>query len=426
MLKFAIWGAGDNGTKLFRLLGRENIVIYIDGNPEREGEVHNDIPVVSFETYKEKYSDMPIIISPKRFHDEINAKLYHDGVKNIFNYVSENPLITAFFLNIDKEIFIKRFLVGKKYYIYGYTLFGLMLYEYLSVSGYDCEMLVDEKWQSDFLEGKIKVCTSIAAQDKDTGLILTKALCRQDVHIVKEQIIDLSTLEVFREFFRHPELKKFKNIHEGEKCFIVATGPSLRVEDLDVLHKNKVVCFSLNQIYKAYPQTEWRPHYYMISDPNVAIRCEKEWACNIETSECFLADWAFYYDDKEGKVNKWHVELEYDWNDGGPKFSDDFSEGTYTGYTVVYDGALQLAVYMGFKEIYLLGTDCNYSDPKGCYFMKNMKFFGKANNEQKMICAYQSAKKYADEHNIKIYNATRGGALEVFERVDFDSLFEKE
>ena len=37
--------------------------------------------------------------------------------------------------------------------------------------------------------------------------------------------------------------------------------------------------------------------------------------------------------------------------------------------------------------------------------------------------AYQAAEKYAEEHGIKIYNATRGGRLEVFERVDFDSLF---
>lgn len=40
-----------------------------------------------------------------------------------------------------------------------------------------------------------------------------------------------------------------------------------------------------------------------------------------------------------------------------------------------------------------------------------------------MSLAYKAARKYADAHGIKIYNATRGGKLEVFERVDFDSLF---
>jgi len=37
--------------------------------------------------------------------------------------------------------------------------------------------------------------------------------------------------------------------------------------------------------------------------------------------------------------------------------------------------------------------------------------------------AFEKAKEYADGHGIKIYNATRGGKLEVFERVNFDDLF---
>lgn len=37
--------------------------------------------------------------------------------------------------------------------------------------------------------------------------------------------------------------------------------------------------------------------------------------------------------------------------------------------------------------------------------------------------AFEKAKEYADGHGIKIYNATRGGKLEVFERVNFDALF---
>jgi len=40
-----------------------------------------------------------------------------------------------------------------------------------------------------------------------------------------------------------------------------------------------------------------------------------------------------------------------------------------------------------------------------------------------MIAGYQAARDYADNNGLKIYNATRGGKLEVFERVDFGSLF---
>ena len=37
--------------------------------------------------------------------------------------------------------------------------------------------------------------------------------------------------------------------------------------------------------------------------------------------------------------------------------------------------------------------------------------------------AFEVAKQYADSHEIKIYNDTRGGKLEVFERKNLDEVF---
>jgi hypothetical protein len=37
--------------------------------------------------------------------------------------------------------------------------------------------------------------------------------------------------------------------------------------------------------------------------------------------------------------------------------------------------------------------------------------------KDRMLYAYRVAKKYADKHHIRIYNATRGGHLDVFDRV---------
>ena len=42
-----------------------------------------------------------------------------------------------------------------------------------------------------------------------------------------------------------------------------------------------------------------------------------------------------------------------------------------------------------------------------------------------MIIAYRKAKKYADAHGVKILNASRGGMLEEFERVNFDDIFKE-
>ena len=100
-------------------------------------------------------------------------------------------------------------------------------------------------------------------------------------------------------------------------------------------------------------------------------------------------------------------------------------------------GAIQLAVYMGFTEIYLLGVDFNYSvtiDHEGNIMKhKGVKdYFSNDNNENLILpnleyslLGFKAAEKFANENGLKIYNATRGGKLEVFERIELDVLFNK-
>lgn len=113
--------------------------------------------------------------------------------------------------------------------------------------------------------------------------------------------------------------------------------------------------------------------------------------------------------------------------------SEDITKGVSRGHTVTFT-SIQLAIYMGFKEIYLLGVDFSYSvviDKNGKTFKNDnvqdyfngKKYDTTMMNYNGMLHAYQTAKKYCDEHSIIIKNTTRGGKLEVFERVDFDSLF---
>ena len=96
---------------------------------------------------------------------------------------------------------------------------------------------------------------------------------------------------------------------------------------------------------------------------------------------------------------------------------------------------IQLYVYMGIREIYIIGCDNSYgreiAKDGNIINHGTSSYFG--GSEQKdmniaaatwqMNLAYEYARKYADEHGIKIYNATRGGHLEAFERIDFNFLF---
>lgn len=226
---------------------------------------------------------------------------------------------------------------------------------------------------------------------------------------------------------RYERLKAFEGIHKGERCFIICTGPSLRLEDVEAL--NHEYTFGVNSITRIFSRTNWRPTYYVIEDMEAYIRLESD-LLSAKLEHCFASDLlinmlkpkvdfiAYPFDRLNHSTIRYQPLMK-------PKlfFSDNAYTMLYGAFTVTFS-AMQLAVYMGFKEIYLIGCDCDYSGEK-----KHFEDDGNDKNkrtiideEQKMIMTYQTAKEYADTHDIEIYNATRGGKLEVFERVDFDKL----
>ena len=75
---------------------------------------------------------------------------------------------------------------------------------------------------------------------------------------------------------------------------------------------------------------------------------------NLDDTVFFVRDFIEGVDKKEN-VNYLNCKIET-YYPGYPKFSDDLTEGIYSGTTVLY-AMFQIAVYMGFKNIYLLGVD---------------------------------------------------------------------
>lgn len=221
-------------------------------------------------------------------------------------------------------------------------------------------------------------------------------------------------------------LNSFKDKYKDKRVFIIGNGPSLTTEDLDKLTDE--VTFATNRIFALYDKTKWRPSYYFCQDTKTIINNSEEIKKNIK-SQKFMRNLGkrrfpdkntiFYYISSEQK-------------EGLPQFSSDITKCVYEGATVSYS-MIQFAVYMGFKEIYLLGMDCNYtitdgkiakdSYPEGMYDENKSGYLPEIEYN---IKAYKEAKKYTEDHNIKIYNATRGGKLEVFERIDLDKVLRGE
>ena len=69
------------------------------------------------------------------------------------------------------------------------------------------------------------------------------------------------------------QLYKLKKLYEGERCFIISTGPSLRLSDIELL-KNEIT-FSMNSICRIFNETNWRPTFYGIQDRFVYPKMEE-------------------------------------------------------------------------------------------------------------------------------------------------------
>lgn len=437
MRKIVIWGVGIRGKALVDAIGADRVVAIVEENHNFVGLDYQGIPIISIENCLNNYNRSPILVTPNGYEESLLKRLRKQGVDWAFSYSEEENSIIALFRQYGRKRLKERLCGEVRYAIWGYNLLAILLYDFLEENGIECRLI-----ENPDVAGSIKSYFKDELKMKEEtqeecGRKKYTILLAEPMEEVKRENLGDNVIEQYynfglrRDCFYNPLLEKFKGIHCGKRCFIVATGPSLRMEDLDKLYQNHELTISMNGIFAAFDKTKWRPDYYVVSDKNVTKVRKKE-LLQADIKGKFVADmaWEFAAEEEQPNLYQWHLIRQ--WSNGEmPEFSEDFARGNFTGYTVTYDGALQLAVYMGFTEIYLLGTDCNKSDGVKTrhfstdYYTPEEKNVNYSLQLDKILLAYQAAKKYADAHGIKIYNATRGGELEVFERVDFDSLFEE-
>ena len=222
-------------------------------------------------------------------------------------------------------------------------------------------------------------------------------------------------------------LAALRDIHKGERCFIIGNGPSLRATDLKKLRNE--FTFGLNRIYLLFPELGFTTTYFLSMNDLVIQQCAAEiLALPIPKfltwrSRRFLSltsDTHFLYTTYTG-----------------PKFAHDVTGRLWEGATVTYV-ALQLAYHMGFEKVILIGVDHSFvtkgdanktitsqgDDPN--HFAPN--YFGKGfkwqlpdlETSERAYCMARAA--YAADGR-EILDATIGGKLMVFPKVDYDDLF---
>jgi len=223
-------------------------------------------------------------------------------------------------------------------------------------------------------------------------------------------------------------LPRFQNKHHGQRCFIIGNGPSLKNTDLTLL-KNEVT-FGVNRIYMNFEKMGFETTYHVCVNELVVEQCAKEIAAlkmpkftGLHCKNLLAITPDTHLLHTRGGLRSW--------------FFTDLTEGCWEGSTVTMV-AIQLAFYMGFSEVILIGVDHSYKfegaphaavvsqgdDPNhfdSNYFGKGFKWHLPDLEGSEM--SYRVADFVYRQHGRRIIDATVGGKLQVFPKVDYYSLF---
>jgi hypothetical protein len=222
-------------------------------------------------------------------------------------------------------------------------------------------------------------------------------------------------------------LAELKDSHRGERCFIIGNGPSLRETDLSLL-KNEYT-FGMNRIYLLFPELGFSTTYFLSVNSLVIEQCAED--IRKLTIPKFLP-W------RARNLIKPAEDLTFLYTTyTSPKFATNAAHRLWEGATVTYV-ALQLAYHLGFQQVILIGVDHNFTtqgkpnttvvssgdDPNHfspAYFGKGFRW--QLPDLETSERAYRMARDAYARDGRQVLDATVGGKLTVFPKVEYSSLF---
>jgi len=297
-------------------------------------------------------------------------------------------------------------------------------------------------------------------------------------------------------------LRKFENRYEGERAFLLGNGPSLAETPLERLDDEYT--FAMNKINLLYDDTEWRPSFFIMAKKN-SINNEQlshymetislgvpSFVTQTNYPEFPERDDIHPYDrirlTLEGGKSEAdmaeYIDPQYAAEQYQEIWSDDVTDTVVAYASSMYD-TVQIASYMGFTDLYLLGCDLGYEEnvpyvvfedalnPKSLdkpirsvknsdakaksmgnlvaykllktkvarplypYLAKHTNLFADPNHfddsyqphqryrndiNTQLERSHEILKNVGDQIGVSIYNATLGGNLEAYPRVDLDEI----
>jgi hypothetical protein len=229
---------------------------------------------------------------------------------------------------------------------------------------------------------------------------------------------------------RHSALRlaEFQDRHRGERCFILGNGPSLARTDLSRLRDE--VTFGLNRIYLLFPEVGFSTSYFVAVNTLVIEQCAED------ISRLAMPRFLTWRARNRMGRNLPVIYMDTDYT-GPETFSVDVRGRVFEGSTVTYV-ALQLAFFMGFAEVILVGVDHSFSThgPPNITVVSDAddrdhfspEYFGRGFRWQLPDLAaseraFHLARAAYERSGRKILDATVDGKLSVFPKVEFARLW---
>jgi hypothetical protein len=227
------------------------------------------------------------------------------------------------------------------------------------------------------------------------------------------------------------KLLKLHNKHIGKTAFLIGNGPSVRIEDLEKLQST--VSFCCNRFYLAYENMKFRPEN--------TVSCDKQMLENFgqEMRDKTEGD-IFFATENKPALNGDFYWLRLKHLKPHELFKESILNRVTSGGGALIV-AMQLGFFMGITKYFLYGVDHSFKfelnkeerDPfkkatgEGNHFIKGYRS-GKPwcpPNTQQIEESFILCDKFMRERSGWVKNATRGGKLEVLERMDFDDALMK-
>lgn len=248
--------------------------------------------------------------------------------------------------------------------------------------------------------------------------------------------------------------QKFRNLHQGKRCFILGTGPSVKSQNLFSLKDELTIAVSQFFLHKDIKIV--KPKYHVLAPTHspfnfndlnkIFTALDKVYT---DETKLFLGYRPYIYSIKNfldehpkfGRKNQFFIDYS-----NSPEINEEnhakpilwnIDQNPFQIRTVIYS-AIQVALYMGCKSIYLVGCDHDYlndvnrisnhhfyQEEDGISDVEHLSSFNTERWFKEYYFRwrdYRLIKQFASSNGCSIFNATQGGMLDVFPRVDLDRI----